>query len=458
MSLALVILIVVGIVLLTAFYVAAEISIAGSRRSRMQQLHDEGHALAGLVLDIIEQPSRLSAYISTCQISITICSIALGFVGQGWLAYRLEPIVLRLGGNPATASSVSVAVILAVLSLAQVFFGELIPKNIGVRLPEQLGMATVRPLMVYHLLFTPFLYVFNLANNAILRLLRMQVSHEHGLVLTPEEIRRLASESRAQGSIQREEHEWIDSTLRIDEMQIGHIMTPRRRIFAAPATLAVSDWTRLLIGSPYSRMPLFGLTLDDMQGVVHLLDLMCWEEDSAPRADLIHPLPSLPHTMAVDEGLRWMQQRRIHMVRVAGPEGTTLGIATLEELVEAVVGDIEDEFDTEQPPAYWFQDQGRLRIDARIPAENLARFLGCPVPTVRRLLHELTPDPAARRPAPGARRRAMPGQTAVSYTDPHTGRTLMLVVEERQDQRVISYSVPFEPSMLDRMPYLRLAA
>ena len=433
MSLAWVILIVLGLVLLTAFYVAAEISIAGSRRSRMQQLSEEGNARARLVLRIIAKPSLLSAYIYSCQISITICSILLGFVGQGWLAYRLEPVILRWGGSPATASSVAVAATLSVLSLAQVFFGELIPKNIGIRLPEQLGMATVRPLMAYHAFFTPFLYVFNAANKAVLRLAGMRISHQHGLVLTPEEIRRLARESQAEGSILAEEQQWIDSTLRIDEMKIGHIMTARASIFAAPMRLSLRDWTALLVHSPYSRMPIFGRDLDDLQGTAHLLDLLCCDPAQQDKADILHPIPSLSQDMALDDGLRWMQQRRIHMVRVTGSDGSTVGIATLEELFEAVVGDIEDEFDAEQA-AFRFQDAERLCLDARIPDENMAHFLGLSVPETRRRLRALALSPRRSHAATGLR------------------------VETQRAGRPATYSVPFEPTMMDRVPWLRLAS
>ena len=427
MSLTVVILIVVGIVLLTAFYVAAEISIAGSRRSRMQQLQEEGNALAESVLHIVESPSRLSAYIATCQISITICSIVLGFVGQGWLAGQLEPWIIRWGASPAAATSVSVVAILLTLTLAQVFFGELIPKNAGIRIPETLAMGSVRPLMVYYTLFSPFLFVFNVANRAALRLLGMEVSHEHGLALTPDEIRRLASQNLKEGDMHKEEQEWLDSTLRIDEILIKHIMTPRQSIFAAPASFHMDQWTKMLVESPYSRMPIFGRDLDDLHSTVHLLDLLCAPNGEATKFDLVHPMETLDENTPVQDALRIMQAQKAHMVRVAGPNGQTVGIATLEEMVEAVVGSIEDEFDAE-PPRFWIQSEGRIVLDASLPARQLARFLDWPVARVRESL-----------------------QTATS----HDGSSGHMQAELQVDDKGTTCSVPFEPSMLERLQWLQ---
>ncbi len=438
MGLITVLLVIVGIVLLTAFYVAAEISIAGSRRSRMQQLHEEGNVLAGLVSGIIESPSRLSGYIATCQISITICSIVLGFVGQGAVAGRLEPVVLRLGGNPATASSVSVIIVLLGLSLAQVFFGELIPKNIGIRIPEQLAMLTVRPLIAYHTLFTPFLTVFDFFNSLILRLLGLEVTHEHGLVLTQDEIRRIARES-GEGDAEEEELQWIESTFSIAERPIREFMTPRTAIFAAPETLSVAQWTKLLVNSPYSRMPLFRESLDDMTGTVHLLDLLCNEEGESAKRHLIHPLASLSADTTVEEGLRKMQTEKRHLVRMTDAQDTTVGIATLEEIVEVVVGDIEDEFDAEGS-AFHFLDRDWLWIDARVSLASLAQFLNLPVRQVQRQLAFLPPSSQG------------PGDITAS-PDPHVPT---LLVHAYQGQQVAAYKIRVDASLIARVHHLHL--
>ncbi len=440
MGLITALIVIVSIVLLTAFYVAAEISLAGSRRSRIQQLHEEGNVLAGLVSSIIGSPSRLSGYIATCQISITICSVLLGFVGQGAVASRLEPLVLRLGGNPATASSVSVIMVLLVLSLSQVFFGELIPKNIGIRIPEQLAMGTVRPLIAYHTLFSPFLAVFHFFTAIILRLLGLEMTHEHGLVLTGDEIRRIARESEnEEGHKQEEALAWIERTFSIAERPIREFMTPRAAVFAAPEALSVAQWTKLLVNSPYSRMPLFRESLDDMIGTVHLLDLLCNESGERAKQRLIHPLSSLAADTTVEKGLRIMQTQKRHLVRMTDAHDTTVGIATLEEIVEVVVGDIKDEFDAEGS-AFHFLDRHWLWIDARVPLSGLAQFLNLSVPQVQQQLVLSVP--------PGQGADEVPGVPAAPLP--------VLRVHTYQGQQATAYKVRVDETMIDRIHHLRL--
>lgn len=427
MSLTLVILIVVGIILLTAFFVAAEISIAGSRRSRMQQMQEEGNPLAGSVLQIIESPRRLNSYISACQISITICSIVLGFVGQRWLAVRLEPLVDNWDINSGTVTSISVGAVILVLTSMQVFFGELIPKNVGIRIPEALAMGTVGPLRAYYTLFSPFLYVFNLANRALLRLLRMEVSQEHGLVLTPDEIRSLASKHLKEGDMHKEEQEWLDSALRIDEILVKHIMTRRQDTFAAPGSFSAKQWTKMLVESPYSRMPIFNRDLDDLRGTVHLLDLLCEPIGETAKFELVHPIETLEEDTPIQDAMRFMQEHKAHLVRVSGQQGRTVGIITLEEVVEAVVGNIEDEFDIE-PPRYWMQTEERIIFDASLPVNQLANFLDWPVVRVEDSMRAV-----ARNEAPPS----------------------VLQVESRVGDEIATCSVPFESSMLERLQWLQ---
>ncbi len=438
MGLVLVLLIIVALVLLAAFFTVTEIAVAGSRRSRIQQLHAEGHALAGLVAGIIESPHRLSAYISTCQISVTLLSVVLGFVGQGALAHRLEPVVLRLGGNPTTASSISAGVVLLILSLTQIFFGELIPKNIGIRFPERLAMGTVHPLRTYHTLFTPFRTIFNFFSVAILRLLGLGMAHEHSLVLTQDEIRRIARESGAADKEEKEELQWIESSLSIDERPIGDFMTPRRDIFAAPDALTVAQWTTLLLNSPYSRMPLFGESLDQMTGTVHLLDLLCHHESRKGSERLIQPIPSLPADTTVEQGLHMMQREKKHLVRIMDAQGATAGIVTLEQIIEIVVGDIEDEFDAEVS-AFHFLDRDWLWIDARVPVKNLAQFLHLSTRQVQRQITHLHASGARLTP------------TRTDHTLP-----LKLHAHAYQGRQVTAYRVPVHADLLERISYLRL--
>ncbi len=361
---------VVAIILLTAFYVAAEISLAGSRRSRIQQLQDDGNTLADKVGGIIHDPSQLSAYISSCQISITICSIVLGFVGQAGVAPRIEPLLLKLGLNPTTATSLAVGSTLLVLSLGQVFIGELVPKNLGIRIPEGLAMSTVTYMRAYHFLFQPFLWIFNLFNRAILFLARVEVTHQHGLVLTDQEIRRISRESQEQGQFDWDEGGAIDRTLNIDKEPVSAKMVAREHIFAAPEWTTQDLQRDLLANSPYSRMPVFDGSLDNLTRTVHLRDLMC---EAAPRSGAdADPFPAFAEDVKVDDALADMLHNKVHLAMVRDGAGATSGIITLEQLVEAVVGDIRDEFDQEAPPPFRFVNNDVLFIEGSVAPKVLS--------------------------------------------------------------------------------------
>ena len=423
---------VVAIILLTAFYVAAEISLAGSRRSRIQQLQDDGNTLADKVGGIIHDPSQLSAYISSCQISITICSIVLGFVGQAGVAPRVEPLLLQLGLNPTTATSLAVGSTLLVLSMGQVFIGELVPKNLGIRIPERLAMVTVNYLRAYHFLFQPFLWIFNLFNRAILFLVRVEVTHQHGLVLTDQEIRRISRESQEQGQFDWDEGGAIDRTLNIDKEPVSAKMVARKHIFAAPEWTPADLQRDLLANSPYSRMPVFDGSLDNLTRTVHLRDLMCGEEPR-PEANP-DPFPAFAEEVKVDDALADMLHNKVHLAVVRDKLGATTGIITLEQLVEAVVGDIRDEFDQEQPPPFRFINDDVLFIEGSVDPMVLATTFD---PEHRHLEAgalplEPSPDaPVKMDAAPSASlRRAGPGPTDGFFVNA-TEETVRLALQLR---------------------------
>lgn len=425
---------IVAIVLLIAFCVAAEISLAGSRRSRIQQLQDDGNVLADKVGGIIHDPSQLSAYISSCQISITICSIVLGFVGQAGVAPRIEPLLLQLGLNPTTATSLAVGSTLLVLSTSQVFIGELVPKNLGIRIPERLAMSTVTYLRAYHFLFKPFLWIFNLFNRAILFLIRVKVTHQHGLVLTDQEIRRISRESQAQGQFDWDEGGAIDRTLNIDKEPVLAKMVVREHIFAAPEWTTPDLQQDLLANSPYSRMPVFDGSLDNLTRTVHLRDLMC---SPAPRPDDDPgPFPAFAEDVKVDDALADMLHNKVHLAVVRDDLGATAGIITLEQLVEAVVGDIHDEFDEEEPPPFRFVNNDVLFIEASVDATLLAAAFGSGDGSLDTDALPLEPSPDAPAPMEGiphrGLRRAGPG-AADGYFVNATEETVRLALQLQSD-------------------------
>ena len=279
--------VIITLLLFNALYVAAEFATLSSRRSRLAQLSDEGNRFARMVLPIVEDPAKLDNYIATCQIGITVSSLVLGFYAQAALSPVIAPWLAALGGlAPAAAASLSATIVLLVLTGFQVVFGELVPKNIGVQYPERLALSTAVPLRWSMLLFSPLSWLFNGSGRLVLRLFGIEPTSEHVHVHSPEEIAILVEESGAGGVLDTQERRLIENTLWMRRTTVRQLMVPRTRVLAAPVERPCDELFSLLATSPFSRLPLYDKSIDNILGVVHLKDLLCLRQQVTARARL----------------------------------------------------------------------------------------------------------------------------------------------------------------------------
>ena len=280
--------VIIILLLFNALYVAAEFATLSSRRSRLSQLSDEGNRFARMVLPIVEDPAKLDNYIAACQIGITISSLVLGFYAQAALSPVISPWLEELGGMaPAAAASLSATIVLLVLTGFQVIFGELVPKNIGVQYPERLALSTAVPLRWSMILFSPLSWLFNGSGRMVLRLFGVEATSEHVHVHSPEEIAILVEESGAGGVLDTQERRLIENTLWMRRTTVRQLMVPRTSVLAAPVERPCDELFDLLATSPFSRLPLYEKSIDNILGVVHLKDLLCLRQQ-------IKQTPELP--------------------------------------------------------------------------------------------------------------------------------------------------------------------
>ncbi len=337
--------------------------------------------MAKMLLPIVDSPTALDNYIAACQLGITVTSLVLGFYGQSALADYITPIVASLGGDPLAAESIAVIVILVVLTALQVLFGELIPKNIGVRYPERLAMVTIVPMRWSMILFKPLIWVFNGSAQIILRLFGRTAVGEHAHVHHPDEIVLLVQESGEGGVIEIGERELVERTLTLHEHIVRQVMKPRTRIFAASVDETPQALLALLANSTYSRLPLYEETIDTIVGTVHLRALLC--AGAADRTDdirnIMKPPVFVPETMPLDEVLVKMQKNRRHMAFVVDEYGGTAGLVTIEDLLEEIFGEIQDEFDFEDLPIQKVDDK-RLLAQADLPIADLNNWFDLRLP------------------------------------------------------------------------------
>lgn len=348
--------VIVILILANALYVAAEFATLSARRSRLAQLGDEGNRLARMILPVVENPARLDTYIAACQIGITVSSLVLGFYAQSALSPVIAPWLEGLGGlAPAAAASLSATLILLVLTGLQVIFGELVPKNIGVQYPERLALSTVVPLRWSMVLFRPLIWLFNGSGRLVLRLFGIDPTSEHVHVHSPEEIAILVEESGAGGVLDTQERRLIENTLWMRRTTVRQLMVPRTRVLAASVERPCDELFAMLATSPFSRLPIYETSIDNILGVVHLKDLLCVRQqirqqpDSSPFdiRQVMSPALFVSETMAAGEAFALLQHKRYQVAIVLDEYGGTAGIVTLEDLIEEIFGEVQDEFDQE---------------------------------------------------------------------------------------------------------------
>jgi putative hemolysin len=378
---------IIILIAFNALYVLSEFSTVSARRARVAQEAEKGSRGAAYILSIIENPHKLDAYVATSQVGITLSSLILGFVGQGQLSEYLVPLLSSLGGlSEVSAQSISAFVVLFILSLFQVLLGELIPKNIGIQQPERFAILTSRPLQWSGWIFKPLIWLFNGSGILLMRFFKIEPSGEHGHIHSPEEIALLVEESGEGGAISHEEQVLLSNTLRMREAMVKQVMIPRASMLSIPDTLTVEQAFKIITDSPYSRLPVFNETIDNITHIIHLRDLFCalrrGEQDSSLKKYL-RPVLLVPETMQVKDVFALLQRRRFQVAIILDEYGGTFGMVTLEDLIEEIFGDLQDEFDPNLP-------------DIQILSPTLIRVRGhYSIPELNAALHvEFPEDPA----------------------------------------------------------------
>ena len=279
-------LVVGALILFNALYVAAEFAAVGVRNSRIQQLAADGSRLAAWLLPLIESPAALDRYIAACQIGITLSSLVLGAYAQATFAVWLTPLFVELGGlQTIAAQSVSAAVVLLVLTVAQVIFGELVPKSLALQYPTRAALYTLLPMLASLWVYRPFITWLNGTGLLLLRLLGSPSStHRH--IHSPEEIELLIAESRDGGLLEPDEHRRLQRALRLNLRQAKQLMAPRRQIAAIDIDTPLEQATALVAQSPFSRLPVYRGSIDNVIGMLHTKDLVRWRVSGEPATTL----------------------------------------------------------------------------------------------------------------------------------------------------------------------------
>jgi CBS domain containing-hemolysin-like protein len=377
-SVFLAILVVTVLLLINAVYVCAEFAAVSVRRSRIKQLVAKGHPLAVWLLPFINSPAALDRYIAACQIGITVSSLVMGAYAQATFAVWLAPLFANAGGlQTVAAQSTSVALVLLLLTGMQVIFAELVPKSLALRYPTQSALYTLLPMVPSLWFYRPFIRWLNGTGLALLRLLGAP-QQGHQRLHSSEEIELLIAESREGGLIDPDEQRRLQRALRLNMLQARQLMIPRRQISALDVKTPLEDVANIVATSPYSRLPVYRDSVDNVVGMLRTKDLVQWMVDGLAGSSLeslIRPLPSVHESVKADQLLRQLRERRAHQALVVDEFGGTAGLVTLEDVLAEFLGNVGDEFKAGEPMAEPLPD-GRIRLPGGFGVTDAEVLLG----------------------------------------------------------------------------------
>lgn len=365
------------LILLTGLYVAAEFAAVSARRSRIRQAAEQGDSRAKLLLPYIENPDRLDHYIAASQIGITLTSLIAGAYSQSTIAVELQPLFQRLGGlSDSAATSTSSVVVLVVLTIFAMVLGELVPKSLALQFPTQTGLATVRPMRWSLALFSWFISFLNGSGTLILRMLGVtSTGHHH--IHSPDELDLLIAESRQGGLLDPAEHRRLRRALQLAIRPARHLMVPRQQITAIEITTPLPEVVRIVSESPYTRIPVYRGSIDQVMGILHTRDLFSRyiEGLTVELESLIRPILIVHESIAADRLLALMRERRSHQAIVADEFGGVAGLVTLEDVLTEVMGEVADEFKVGELQPERLPD-GRVRLPGFLRLDEAEPWLG----------------------------------------------------------------------------------
>jgi CBS domain containing-hemolysin-like protein len=340
--------VIAALVALNGFFVACEFAIIKVRNSQLDALLEEGSLRAGVVKYV---RNHLDAYLSATQLGVTLASLALGWLGEQFLVQMLQPVFALAGiHSHAFVTSVSVALAFVAITFLHIVFGELAPKYIAIANPLPVALRLVRPLRAFYFLFRPAIWVLYKTSNFLLhRLLRIQPASGRELAHSEEELRLILYQSEKSDEVSPLGRSLLMNVLDLRQRVVRDIMTPRNEVVYLDVEEDFETNVKKAIESRHTRFPLCRENLDNTIGLIHIKELVPMMRD--PHPDLMkikRELIPVPEMMALENLLKLFLTKHAHLAVVVDEFGGTVGLVTLEDVLEELVGDIQDEFDIEK--------------------------------------------------------------------------------------------------------------
>lgn len=370
---------VVVLVLLNGFFVAAEYSFVSARRTRIDQLAAEGSSRARLVQRAMGDTNR---FISATQTGVTLMSLLLGAIGEPALEEVIEPLfAIFLPAQTAffTATGVAFIVALVIVTYVEIIIGEQVPKMLALQKAETTILIVAPVVRQISIIFRPIIDSLYWSTKVCLKALGLKYQGERNVVYSEEELKMLVNASTAGGVLEVSEERMINRVFEFANLTAAQIMVPRTEISAVPVDISLQDLTQIALREHHTRFPVYDRSLDNIIGAVHTKDLVgiLGSQQSAQFSvlQILRQVLTIPETKPIDDLMADMQRRRNHMAIVIDEYGGTSGLVTMEDVLERIVGDVQDEFQTEEPDVQPLSD-GSYIINGLLSVEEFTDRFG----------------------------------------------------------------------------------
>ncbi len=364
------------LVFLNGFFVASEFALVRVRSTAVDQMVAEGRAGAETLQSAL---GSLDDYLAATQLGITVASLGLGWIGEPAIASLLEPILAPIV-PPGTLHLISIAIGFSVVTFLHVVFGELAPKTIAIARAERLALLIAPPMKVFYYLFLPGLVVFNGVANRFTSLLGVPPASETEETLSEEEIRMILSRSGQAGHVDASEVDMIEQVFELDDLLVRDVMVPQPEVLSVPVGMSITDLRAFIIDHGHTRYPVVDTESGTQPvGYIDVKDVLNASESGDGTLtvnDLVREVPIVPETTGINELLELFQSERRQMAVVIDEWGAIAGIATVEDVVEVVVGDLRDEFDARtREHAIREEDNDTFTADGTVPLQLVNKTL-----------------------------------------------------------------------------------
>jgi CBS domain containing-hemolysin-like protein len=361
--------------LANAFFVAAEFAIVKVRGARIDDLARRGSPLANIAQKIIH---NLDASLAAAQLGVTFASLGLGWIGEPAVAHVLQPLLSHIGlESSETVHTISFVVAFVVITAIHIIVGEQMPKFLGIRKPQEVALWTSLPFLLFSWCFYPVLWLLNASANGLLRLCGVHDIKVQDLAHSEEELRLILSESQRHGALSAGKVNLLENVLDMAGRTVMEIMSPRPDVDYLSLEKRWQENLETIYRTGHTRYPLCETDIDHVIGIIHIKDIFLQRIDIKTSADLMkikREVLFIPESRPVEAIQQDFQQRRLHMAVVIDEYGSTSGLVTMEDVLEELVGEIQDEFDSE-PPKLEQTAEGAI-VDGQTPLADVTEALG----------------------------------------------------------------------------------